>query len=80
MDADADLPPVDEQGFERELAWLLRAMCVSIFDGLTADALCFLRAQCLAHGTLTVAEREMLRLIDARLARVQGQRSSAPSK
>jgi hypothetical protein len=80
MDADVDLPPVTEQDFEHALAWLLRAVCLSIFDGLTVDALRLLRTQCATQVTPTTAEREMLRLIDARLARVQGQRSSAPSK
>jgi hypothetical protein len=80
MDADLDLPPATEQDFECALAWLLRALCLSILDGLTVEALRLLRTQCAAQGTLSAAEREMLRLIDARLARTQGQRSSAPSK
>lgn len=80
MDTDVDPPPVTEQDFERALAWLLRALCLSILDGLTVDALRLLRLQCAAQGSRTSAEKELLRLIDARLARRQGQPSSAPSK
>jgi hypothetical protein len=80
MDADLDLPPFNEQDFERALAWLLRALYLSILDGLTVEALRLLRTQCAAQRTLSAAEREMLRLIDARLARTQGQCSSAPRK
>jgi hypothetical protein len=77
---DLELPAVGQADAERALVEILRVLCDSVFDGLTSDALQMLREQCITNRNPTPSEREMLKMIEVRLARLYGTRSSAPNR
>jgi hypothetical protein len=80
VDTEIHLPPAKPDEPDRVLAEILRGLCARVIEDIAPDGLLLLRQQSLAIQPMTAAERAMLKMIEARLARPYGSRNSAPNK